>query len=136
MIVDFLSEFANKQATTNNGYSDFTLDFQQEKPTTGLNTQDLYIVATVAEDVTGGFGFEVETADNAAFSSGNETVAKSTLVPTKAPAGTQVVVAFPRHHKRYMRLKWVGGCTGGKVSAHVTQSLQDNVAYKAHTGNA
>lgn len=135
MILDYLNEFAKNQATTNNGYSDYTLDFQQSSPTTGLNSRNLNIVVTVNETVTGGFGFEVETADDSSFTRA-QTVAKSTSVTGNVEAGTQLVVGMPLHHKRFLRLKWVGGCTGGKVSGHITASLQDNVPYQAHTGNA
>ena len=132
MITDYLNYFSDKQVLTSAKESDFTLDFHQAAPTTGMFPQPLYVVTVVQKDITGTMAVEIETSDKEA--NNFKAVAKS--VEYENPkAGTKIIMRMPRHHKRYLRLKYTGSPSGsGTVTSFITTGVDDNVPPYMHTG--
>lgn len=132
MITDYLMYFSDKQVLSAAKESDFTLDFHQAAPTTGMFPQPLYVVTVVGKDITGKMTVEIETSDQE--TTGFKSIAKSEEYDAPK-AGTQVIMRMPRHHKRYLRVKYTGSPSGsGTVTSFVTTGVDDNVPPIMHTG--
>jgi hypothetical protein len=112
-VIDTRLKFGTAQAVTTTAASTDTIDLGS-----GLNVgvgQPLYFVVQVttaldATDEDETYAVELQTADNAAFDSGLQTLLSIPLA-AGSPAGTLVWVAVPNTNKRHLRARYVHGGT-------------------------
>lgn len=126
MIIDHELEFAWNKALSGGNTLSKALDFGQERPTSGRNTDDLYVVTTVKEDVGGELQVEVQTC---ATESGDYSTVAITEKVTAPKAGTQLVTKLPEEHLRYLKVKFTGA-TSGKASSFITRGYGSRVDFK------
>lgn len=130
MIVDHLLMFTNDagQTITAAAASDYRIDFGQESPTTGHDTDRLVAVFTVKTAVTGKIQISLQDCDSETGSYADVAVSAEYDAPA---AGTQIVIPMPFHHKRYMQAYFggpaSGGPTAGVIHGFITSGFQDNV---------
>ncbi len=124
MITDQLLVLADNQSVSGATESENVVDLGQEKPTPGMSKL-LYLCVIVNEDVGGTLQPVLEHSDdNAAF-----TTAAAGVSMDAPTAGTIVYVPVPFQTKRYLRAKFDGSPSGGKVTAHLTWDLQRNYGF-------
>ena len=128
MIIDKFLQLSNKQTVITTAPSTHEVDFGQPTPNLGLNSQPLYVVVTVAEEVsgTGKINFALQHSDTAG--SGYADALNGVVPAADLKAGAQVVLPMPIKHKRFVRLNYtVDGVVGiGKFSAQIVAGLQTN----------
>ena len=118
MIIDHLLMFTKDegQKLTAAAASDYRLDFGQQAPTTGMDTDRpvaLQISLQHCDTETGSY-------ENCASS-----------VELNAPAaGTQIAIPLPNRHKRFMQAYFGGTPTAGTVHGFITSGVQDNVPFE------
>ena len=124
MIIDHLLELAKNQSLSAAKESDYTVDFGQKAPTTGMDELQMVMVFQVTADVTGNLTFAIQHSDQEA-SGFTDAVVSGQLTAPKA--GTMVVLPMPYSHKRYVRANFGGAPTAGKVNAFITHGFDMNV---------
>ena len=131
MIIDHLLKFTSNagQTLTAAAASDYRIDFGQEAPTTGMDTDKLYAIFTVKTAVTGKLQIKLQDCDTESGSYADCAVSAEYDAPA---AGTQIVIPVPRHHKRFLQAYFGGPSTGGPsagvIHGFISAGLQDNVA--------
>lgn len=126
MIIDHLLMFTTDEGQTLSAAadSDYRIDFIQEAPTTGHDTDRLVAVFTVKEAVTGSLQISLQDCDTETGSYEDVAVSAEYDAPE---AGTQIVIPMPFHHKRFMQAYFGGSPTAGTVHGFITSGFQDNV---------
>lgn len=127
MILDSLLELSNKQAVTGTANSTNTVDFTAKQPKTGAGFQQLYVVFTVNESFVGGTSLQVSLEDSENNSQFKKIVTGEAIPVANLKAGAKVIIPMPVSHRRYLRASYTasGAFTAGKISAHITNSIQD-----------
>ena len=139
-LLDKSLEFSNQQAVTVTAVA--TNDIDLGPIYAGNNRDigagnDLYLSIFVTTTFSGGtsIAFTLNTDDNAAFSSALPVATIPAVVTASLTAGARFVIAIPRGCEKFLRLNYtvVGTYTLGKVSAYITDSVQDSVTYQTAT---
>lgn len=129
MIIDALLQFSDAQTLTASAASTKTLDFSQEQPDLGLNTNLCVVVVPTTEFAGTSPTLKIELqdcdTDNGSFTT---VLSTGALDATKLKANTPLILPMPIKHRRYVKLNYtIGGtASAGAVSAYVTDSLQAN----------
>lgn len=130
MIIDHLLMFTSDAGQTLSAAaaSDYRIDFGQEAPTTGMDTDKLYAIFTVKTAVTGKIQISLQDSDSETSGFADCAVSAEYNAPA---AGTQIVIPMPRHHKRFMQAYFggpsAGGPSAGVIHGFISAGLQDNV---------
>lgn len=130
MIIDHLLMFTKDagQTLTAAAASDYRIDFGQEAPTTGMDTDRPVAIFTIKTAVTGKLQISLQDSDTEGSGYADCAVSAEYNAPA---AGTQIVIPLPRHHKRFMQAYFGGPTSGGPsagvVHGFITSGVQDNV---------
>lgn len=135
MILDRENAFSIQQALTATAVSTDLIDLSQLRQV-GFG-KDLYLVLNV--DVAAGgtsptLQVNVQTDDNAAFSSAATALASPTYTQAQLGLSTQIVLPMPQQGwERFIRLQYVLGGTSPTItlSAHLVENYQQDVKYPA-----
>lgn len=118
MILDSLLKFSDAQALTATADSTNVIDLSNDRDIGKGEPMALVVTVGVAADFTTGnetYQFQLETDDNAAFSSatviGDVTVAAANLA-----AGDKVVIPLGHSNERYLQARYVLGGTTPSVT--------------------
>jgi hypothetical protein len=118
MILDSLLKFSDAQALTATADSTNVIDLSNDRDIGKGEPMALVVTVGVAADFTTGdetYQFQLETDDNAAFSSatviGDVTVAAANLA-----AGDKVVIPLGQTNERYLQAHYVLGGTSPSVT--------------------
>lgn len=118
MILDSLLKFSDAQALTATADSTNVIDLSNDRDIGKGEPMALVVTVGVAADSTTGdetYQFQLETDDNAAFSSatviGDVTVAAANLA-----AGDKVVIPLGQTNERYLQARYVLGGTTPSVT--------------------
>jgi len=118
MILDSLLKFSDAQALTATADSTNVIDLSNDRDIGKGEPMALVVTVGVAADFTTGdetYQFQLETDDNAAFSSatviGDVTVAAANLA-----AGDKVVIPLGQTNERYLQARYVLGGTSPSVT--------------------
>ena len=118
MILDSLLKFSDAQALTATADSTNVIDLSNDRDIGKGEPMALVVTVGVAADFTTGdetYQFQLETDDNAAFSSatviGDVTVAAANLA-----AGDKVVIPLGQTNERYLQARYVLGGTTPSVT--------------------
>lgn len=118
MILDSLLKFSDAQALTATADSTNVIDLSNDRDIGKGEPMALVVTVGVAADLTTGdetYQFQLETDDNAAFSSatviGDVTVAAANLA-----AGDKVVIPLGHSNERYLQARYVLGGTSPSVT--------------------
>lgn len=131
MYIDSLLQFSDAQALTATAASTNVIDLGSDRDV-GVG-RPLWIVVSVAVAAvgTGTYQIDLQTDDNASFSSPTS-IASVTPAPASLVAGARLVIGMPFTNERYLRLNYtLAGTTPGiTLTAFLTD--QEPAAWQAY----
>jgi hypothetical protein len=131
MYIDSLLEFSRAQALTASAASTNVIDLGSDRDIGPGRALWIVIAVAVAAAAGGTYQFDLQTDDNAAFSSPT-TIASLAPAAAALKAGAQFVIGMPFANERYLRLNnTLGGTTPGvTINAFLTD--QDPASWQAY----
>ena len=118
MILDSLLKFSDAQALTATADSTNVIDLGNDRDIGKGEPMALVVTVGVAADFTTGdetYQFQLETDDNAAFSSAT-VVGDVTVAAANLAAGDKVVIPLGQTNERYLQARYVLGGTSPSVT--------------------
>lgn len=131
MYIDSLLEFSRNQALAASAASSNVIDLGSDRDIGPGRAMWIVIAASVAAAAGGTYQIDLQTDDNAAFSSPT-TIATLTPAAAALKAGAQFVMGMPFANERYLRLNYTLGGTTPGVTLNAWLTDQDPASWQAY----
>lgn len=131
MYIDSLLEFSRAQALSASGASQNIIDLGSDRDIGPGRPLWIVVSVAVAAVGTGTYQIDLETDDNAGFSSPTK-IASVTPAAAALTAGQRLVLGMPFANERYLRLNYTLGGTTPGVTLNAFLTDQDPTAWQAY----
>ncbi|MDN7454837.1 Bbp16 family capsid cement protein [Burkholderia cenocepacia] len=131
MYIDSLLEFSRAQALSASGASTNIIDLGSDRDIGPGRPLWVVVAVAVAAVGTGTYQIDLETDDNAGFSSPTK-IASVSPSAAALTAGQRLVIGMPFANERYLRLNYTLGGTSPGVTLNAFLTDQDPSSWQAY----